>query len=428
MTTAQGVRRDVIATTDTPSHPRLRHGLRTSTAPGSRQDISAIGEPSCQLGDSVGRWLLAEPLGQGSNGEVWSCTRPGYDGTAAIKVLSNQRNAERFGRFRNEIGFLLTQRQRPGVVPIVDHDLDSNGKVWYVMPLAVPLRDALEGDRATQGVVEAMAAISATLAALAEGGIAHRDLKPDNLFRLDRAWCIGDFGLVKYPNGTPLTRHGRKLGPADFMAPEMRECPDEADPAAADVYSFAKTLWVLVAGANIPFPGAHRADDEICRLTARVDYKYAPELDLIIERSTARDPTSRPSMREVAEELSAMLKPPADQPIFASGEDLEPRIAALTARHQRRADDRTTTYTRIARSWERMREEVVRPAFFALAERLDGFGTRHPTEVAMPRSLISTPSIEVGHSRWGGIRHLSRHSRGRSGQRLAVWWLGSQAA
>jgi hypothetical protein len=54
------------------------------------------------------------------------------------------------------------------------------------------------------------------------------------------------------------------------MAPEMRQSPDTADGELADAYSIAKTLWVLLAGYNRPFPGQHRADDDICRLTAQL--------------------------------------------------------------------------------------------------------------------------------------------------------------
>jgi serine/threonine protein kinase len=43
------------------------------------------------------------------------------------------------------------------------------------------------------------------LADLAEEGISHRDVKPENLFRLDDAWVIGAFGLVDYPgNGLSI--------------------------------------------------------------------------------------------------------------------------------------------------------------------------------------------------------------------------------
>ena len=354
------------------------------------------------VGDKLGRWCLRAPLGRGGNGEVWRCADP--DGTeVAIKVLLNQRSSERLGRFRNEISFLLGPGRREGVIPIVDHDLSGGGKVWYAMPLAEPIRSALGVAPEPVRVVEAVATIALTLAGLAGEGISHRDVKPDNLLCLDGAWSIGDFGLVKYPAGLALTEHGRKLGPTDFMAPEMRESPDTANPEPADVYSVAKTLWVLLAGVNLPFPGRHRADDDICRLTARLDYRWAPQLDLLIERCTAHDPDKRPRMREIADELASMLTPRPAETAMEDVENLELRIAAMTERHRRQVQTQTTFNERVAQAWEQIQESVARPTFFALADHLPSFGTRHPVEVVMPRALITLPSVYHGHASWGGM-------------------------
>jgi hypothetical protein len=271
------------------------------------------------------------------------------------------------------------------------------------MPLAVPIHTALGADPAPERVAEAMAAITGTLAGLAEEGISHRDVKPDNLLCLDGAWSIGDFGLVKYPVGQALTEHGRKLGPTDFMAPEMRESPDTADPEPADVYSVAKTLWVLLAGINLPFPGQHRADDDICRLTARLDYRWAAQLDLLIERCTVHDPSKRPRIWEVAGELAAMLKPTTETAVAEDMEDLERRIAAMTERHRRRDENRDLFNNRVAQAWRRLVEEVVQPAYRELARHLPTFSTRQPVEVAMPRALLSLPSVYLGNEAWGGM-------------------------
>jgi hypothetical protein len=351
-------------------------------------------------GDLLGSWRLVDRLGRGGNGEVWRCV--GSDGArAAIKVLLQQRDRERLGRFRNEVSFLLDHGRRQGVVPIIGHDLSGTGRVWYVMPLAVPIRTALGPEPAPQQALAAIAAVTRTLAALAEDGIFHRDLKPDNLFRLDQVWSVGDFGLVKYPSGEALTRRGRKLGPIHFMAPEMRESPDTADGELADVYAIAKTLWVLLADSNLPFPGQHRADDEICRLTARLDHRWAPQLDLLIEHCTSNDPSMRPRMREVAAELDAMTKPTTKAAAIGDTVGLERRIAAMTELHHRRDQDRARLYERAARAWQQIEEEVARPAYWALANRLPRFQTRHPVQVAMPRSLLQPPSAYPSYE-WGG--------------------------
>jgi serine/threonine protein kinase len=86
-------------------------------------------------------------------------------------------------------------------------------------------------------VVTAIGRIAQTLASLAAGGVAHRDIKPDNLFQLNGEWVIGDFGLVKYPEQEQVTQQGQPLGPYYFMAPEMRRDADTTDGELADVYS-----------------------------------------------------------------------------------------------------------------------------------------------------------------------------------------------
>ena len=94
-------------------------------------------------------------------------------------------------------------------------------------------------------VLRAFVGIAETLADLAAEGIHHRDLKPSNLFLLDGRWVIGDFGLATYPDKSSVTTDERKLGPVYYIAPEMLNAPSTVHPAPADVFSIAKSIWVL---------------------------------------------------------------------------------------------------------------------------------------------------------------------------------------
>jgi serine/threonine protein kinase len=86
---------------------------------------------------------------------------------------------------------------------------DLAERSWYVMPVATPIRQALRDDPKPQDVVAAVAEVAGTLESLAVEGVAHRDIKPDNLLRLDDRWVMGDFGLVTYPEKDPRTEHGQ---------------------------------------------------------------------------------------------------------------------------------------------------------------------------------------------------------------------------
>jgi DNA-binding beta-propeller fold protein YncE len=180
------------------------------------------------------------------------------------------------------------------------------------MPVAEPITGALEAyEDSTWEAVSAVRDIARTLAGLAERGIAHRDLKPGNLFRLNDQWVVGDFGLVDYPDKQALTRPNQKLGPAHFVADEMVNQPDTADPHPADVFSLAKTLWVLcVPGQEYPPSGQHRIEVAPATVGHWVAAPRLEHLDLLIERATALAPETRPSMAEFADELTAWLADP----------------------------------------------------------------------------------------------------------------------
>ncbi len=59
-----------------------------------------------------------------------------------------------------------------------------------------------------------------------------------------------------------LTRAGEKLRPANFIAPKMRSADSCDRGERADVYSLAKTLFVLAHPRRRPYPpdGTHRVD------------------------------------------------------------------------------------------------------------------------------------------------------------------------
>jgi serine/threonine protein kinase len=106
-----------------------------------------------------------------------------------------------------------------------------------------------------------------------ERGLVHRDIKPSNLLvaggrpgdalpPLDRVTVkILDLGLaLLYEPTEPseaasgLTRDGRVVGTADYMAPEQWMNAHKVD-IRADLYALGGTFYFLLTG-QVPFPGA----------------------------------------------------------------------------------------------------------------------------------------------------------------------------
>jgi hypothetical protein len=86
---------------------------------------------------------------------------------------------------------------------------------------------------------------------------------------------------------------------------------DAADVPAgpADVYAFAKSVWVLAADQKYPLPGEQRAEIPQLRLSSYCPHTRAGILDRLIEQATQHNQKQRPLMREVADELAAWLTP-----------------------------------------------------------------------------------------------------------------------
>lgn len=359
-----------------------------------------------KTGDRVGAWTLLHRIGIGGNGEVWQAERARDDRFALKRLRTDRKARDRMARFRREISFLLEHRDYPGVLPLIDYDFPEalDASAWYVMPLAAPMRDALGGDPAPALVVKAIGAVANTLVRLVDEGVAHHDIKPSNLYHNDDEWLLGDFGLVTYPDIEPITKHGRRLGPIDFMAPEMRDSADEADPHAADVYSLAKTLWVLILNVALPLPGPHRLDDPAYSISQRLAYTRAAELDRLLEAATRHDPAERIPVSLLADELSALLDTPPERVEIPDVGDLVQRIEALTVSTRRSAEAEGDFRQACNTAFYRLKDEALSPTYHQLARCLPGFRSTYNTDLAL---LARLPPRHSLFAQYGWAGHIS---------------------
>lgn len=255
-------------------------------------------------GARIDDWTLVSQLGRGGNGEVWRAVHAEH-GENALKILS-RKSGDRWQRFCDEVTIMRRLAGRPGILPFVAAELpapQSRAVAWLATPIAERVVDALGPSPSLVAVVEVAHQFARTLSSLSAEGVFHRDIKPDNLFRYSGQWALGDFGLVAYPEKEAITVGNRRLGPLYFIAPEMLRHPATADPGPADVYSLAKTLWVLATGQRYPPEGQVRVDVPSHDLAEWVSAPGTVSLGLLLQSATDESPASRPTMAELTDQL-----------------------------------------------------------------------------------------------------------------------------
>lgn len=221
-----------------------------------------LGEDKIKVLQDSGYNIIGE-LGEGGNGLVLKVEKNREE--LALKILFDKKG-EKFERFKREIQFLSDHSDMDGIVPLVNYSIEKNFS-YYTMPIAEPLNFSSITDfckSEIDEIVNAIKQLAEILAKLHKKGYSHRDIKPSNLFMYQGHPAFGDFGLVNLNNANePLTRDDRALGAYNTMAPEMRRDPANADGKKSDIYSLAKTLWILLTGEEKGFDGQYQTGGAI---------------------------------------------------------------------------------------------------------------------------------------------------------------------
>ncbi len=257
-------------------------------------------------GRRVGDWKLVEKLGAGGNGDVWKVT-DSLGNEYAMKIL-RQIDDVTYRRFKSEV-HILENVSIDGVIDLVDSYIPDNSSEhapWFVMPLAKCFEE-YKRNKGILDIISDFVLLARTLEELHKIEIVHRDIKPENILFMNGRLLFTDFGLVKYPNREAITPKRRDVGAKFTMAPEMRRDAESADGRKADVYSFAKSIWIAISGNQRGFDGQYIANG-ILGLKNFHKELYLTSLDELINAATDNDPVVRPSIGEFADGLEKWLQ------------------------------------------------------------------------------------------------------------------------
>ncbi|WP_421381843.1 protein kinase domain-containing protein [Bacillus salacetis] len=258
---------------------------------------------------SYSDYIKIKNLGGGGNGIV-SLRSKKDQVPVAVKVSKIKNPNSRFQRvrlerFKNEAikMYELTTEDVAGIIPVLHYELpcQETGEYFYVMPLATPLPEVLSSINLYEKI-DIFKDLATTLEYLHGRGITHRDIKPENILYYEGKYCLADFGLIDFPEKEDLTKLKESLGNRKTMAPEMREAFLIKDSRPADVYSIAKTLWLVLTEEEFAFDGQFNYYQD-SRLGIMYPGVHFVELYKLLQDSTSEEPTKRPSMKEFLSRL-----------------------------------------------------------------------------------------------------------------------------
>ena len=294
-------------------------------------------------GDQVGEYRVETKLGEGGFGTVYRAAHPVIGKKAAIKILAREFSTkpEMVARFIDEAR-AVNQIRHKGIIDIFAFGALPDGRQYFVMELLEGLTlDAYIRQKGRLTPAEALPVLRGVARAVDAAhvaGIAHRDLKPDNVFLVfdedgGAHTKLLDFGIAKLVSEqSGRTRTGTPIGTPQYMSPEQARGV-HVD-VRTDVYSFGAMTYEMLTGSP-PFEGASVMDILLKQISEapHPPSSRVPELgaavDTAVLRMMNKDPEQRPrTLMQAVEELAAA----SGTPIESAAVSIDPNVRVASAR------------------------------------------------------------------------------------------------
>ena len=304
------------------------------------------------------RYTVMERIGRGGMGIVYRAEQHLLKRVVALKVLRREivQDESAVKRFLTEAQSIASLDSRH-TVTLYDFGVTSDGLLYYTMELlkGQPLSGVIKKEapldpyRAARLIMQACDSLEEAH----EHGILHRDLKPDNLYVIEKRRKehvkVLDFGIAKLIGDTSMdsvTRTGMIIGTPQYLSPEQAL----GNPVvfASDLYSLGIVLYEMLSGhppflAETPMKTmwAH-IREPVPSLTEKNPRVQVPRsIELFLQKALEKDPgsrfqttaTFRSSLRRALEDHDATPETVVLSPLATTDEGLRLKTQVLeTAR------------------------------------------------------------------------------------------------
>jgi len=217
-----------------------------------------IGGPGRYTDQVVGSFKLGIILGRGAMGEVYEAVHVTTGELAAVKLLRREllTDPTQVARFLREAK-ATSALDSPHVVQILEASPEDAELPYLAMEMlqGTTLAEILRADPKLPpvDVLQLVRQVGSAIDAASAIGVVHRDLKPQNLYRIGElatVWKVLDFGVASLSEDTGTLTQGGVVGTPSYMAPEQAQ--GRRVDSRADVYALAAVAYRALTGRH-PF-------------------------------------------------------------------------------------------------------------------------------------------------------------------------------
>ncbi|MCD0448254.1 protein kinase [Actinocorallia sp. API 0066] len=263
----------------------------------------------------LGRFPLVERLGEGGQGIVYLGRDPETSDLVAVKVLKAADDAEARERLEREMNAAMQVRLQYCIARVIGFDFE--GARPYIVTEYVDgpslFERVAESGPLRGGDLERLLIFTAqALVTIHGSGVVHRDLKPANVLLGRDGPRVVDFGIARHVDHH--TR-GQLVGTPSYLAPELLR--EERASRASDIWAWACTM-VFAATGYPPFGPFDNDGGGVAAILGRIMHAQprlgagVEEFEPLLRRCLDKDPTRRPTARQVRDQLESALE--ADVP------------------------------------------------------------------------------------------------------------------
>jgi len=211
------------------------------------------------LGETIGRYKLAEKLGEGGFGTVYVAEQEEpVKRRVALKITKlGMDTKEVVARFKIERQ-ALAMMDHPGIAKVLDAGATGSGRPYFVMELVSGIKITEYCDQnklSTHKRLELFIQVCRAIEHAHQKGIIHRDIKPSNiLITMQDGQPVPkviDFGIAKATQGPSADKVGvtmfdQFIGTPAYMSPEQAEFGGTDVDTRTDIYSLGVLLYELL--------------------------------------------------------------------------------------------------------------------------------------------------------------------------------------